>query len=101
MPYAICNETFSGWDHGCVCQYVARVGYHGLEVAPYTLADTVTALSAEQRERLRRQAEEAGIRIIGLHWLLARTQGLHLTSPDAEVRRRTPAISHRAGAALP
>jgi sugar phosphate isomerase/epimerase len=89
MPYAICNETFSGWDHGCVCQYVARVGYHGLEVAPYTLADTVTALSAEQRERLRRQAEEAGIRIIGLHWLLARTQGLHLTSPDAEVRRRT------------
>src|SRR5205085_1891683 len=30
-----------------------------------------------------------GVQIIGLHWLLARTEGLHLTSPDEGVRRRT------------
>jgi len=89
MPYAICNETFEGWEHGCVCQYVAGLGYQGLEVAPFTLAPRVNEISAEQRHRWRRQAESAGLRIIGLHWLLARTQGLHLTSPDAEVRQRT------------
>jgi sugar phosphate isomerase/epimerase len=27
--------------------------------------------------------------VIGLHWLLAKTQGFHVTSPDADVRRRT------------
>ncbi|MCS7016827.1 MAG: sugar phosphate isomerase/epimerase [Gemmatales bacterium] len=91
MPYAICNETFEGWEHGCVCQYVAGIGYHGLEIAPFTLASHVTEVSVEQRQRLRFQAEQAGLRIIGLHWLLARTQGLHLTSADPEVRRRTGA----------
>ena len=38
---------------------------------------------------MRRQAEAAGVRIIGLHWLLARTEGFQLTSPDPAVRKRT------------
>lgn len=36
--YAICNETFEGWDHGRICRFVADVGYTGLEIAPFTLA---------------------------------------------------------------
>lgn len=89
MPFAICNETFEGWEHGCICQFVASVGYLGLEIAPFTMAANVFEISREQRQRWRRQAQEAGIRIIGLHWLLARTFGLHLTSPDPLVRART------------
>jgi len=30
-----------------------------------------------------------GLAVAGLHWLLAETEGLHLTSPDVEVRRET------------
>jgi sugar phosphate isomerase/epimerase len=30
-----------------------------------------------------------GLTIVGLHWLLAKTQGFELTAPDAAVRRRT------------
>ena len=30
-----------------------------------------------------------GWKIIGLHWLLAKTEGFYLTSPDPTVRRRT------------
>jgi sugar phosphate isomerase/epimerase len=83
--YAICNETFEGWDHPRVCRTVAELGYHGLEIAPFTLASRITDVSAEQRQTLRRQAEDAGVEIIGLHWLLAKTEGLQLTSPDAAV----------------
>src|SRR3954471_16792847 len=89
MKYAICNETFEGWDHERVCRFVAGLGYQGLELAPFTLAPRITDVSAEQRAKLRAEAERHGVSIIGLHWLLAKTQGLQLTSPDAQVRQRT------------
>jgi sugar phosphate isomerase/epimerase len=89
MRYAICNETFEGWDHARVCRFVGEVGYTGLEIAPFTFAPRITDLSAERRRTIRQQAEDHGVSIIGLHWLLARTEGLHLTSPDTATRQRT------------
>src|ERR1700682_4296568 len=89
MKYAICNETFEGWDHERVCRFVAETGYAGLELAPFTLAPLITDVSAERRKLLRAQAEAHGVSIIGLHWLLAKTDGFMLTSPDAETRKRT------------
>jgi sugar phosphate isomerase/epimerase len=89
MRYAICNETFEGWDHERVCRFVAGLGYEGLEVAPFTLAPRVTHITPDRRALLRRQAEDCGLTLIGLHWLLAKTEGLQLTAADAAVRQRT------------
>jgi sugar phosphate isomerase/epimerase len=89
MRYAICNETFEGWEHARVCQTVAELGYTGLEMAPFTLARRITDVTPETRRKLKSEAQAAGVRIIGLHWLLAKTEGLHLTSLDAQVRQRT------------
>jgi sugar phosphate isomerase/epimerase len=91
MRYAICNETFAGWDHPRVCRFVAGLGYAGLELAPFTLAERITDVSEAKRRELRQQAEDSGLRILGLHWLLAKTTGLGLTSPDEPVRRATAA----------
>lgn len=91
MRFAICNEVFEGWAFDRVCRYVKGVGYEGLELAPFTLAPLITDLEANRRAELRMQAADAGIEIVGLHWLLARTTGLHLTSPDAGTRARTAA----------
>jgi sugar phosphate isomerase/epimerase len=89
VRYAICNETFEGWEHEHVCEFVAGLGYQGLEIAPFTLAPRITDVGPERRRELRRQAEGHGLTLLGLHWLLARTQGLMLTSPDAAVRQAT------------
>ena len=89
MRYAICNETFEGWDHARICGTAAELGYTGLEVAPFTLAPRITDVTQAQRQALRQQAEKTGVCIMGLHWLLAKTEGFHLTSPDKEVRQRT------------
>ncbi|MCO6453839.1 MAG: sugar phosphate isomerase/epimerase [Pirellulaceae bacterium] len=88
-PYAICNETFGDMPFDRAFGLAAECGYKGLEIAPFTVANDVNEVSAERRRTIRRQAEQAGLQVVGLHWLLARTQGIHLTSPDAEVRRRT------------
>src|ERR1700677_710059 len=89
MRYAICNETFEGWDHGRVCETAAQLGYQGLEIAPFTLGPRITDVSATTRSELRRQAEACGLQIIGLHWLLAKTEGLQLTAPTPQVRQKT------------
>lgn len=87
--YAICNETFQEWPHDKVCDFVAATGYTGLELAPFTFGPRITDVSAEQRRTIRQQAERAGLSIIGWHWLLAKTEGFMITSPDAAIRQRT------------
>lgn len=89
MRYAICNETFEGWDHARICRFVADLGYTGLELAPFTLASRITDVSAVRRIELRRQAEDCGITLLGLHWLLAKTEGLQVTAPEQATRRQT------------
>src|SRR6185295_3265283 len=56
---------------------------------PFTLATPITELSGSRRADIKQQAQDAGLEIVGLHWMLAKTQGFHLTSPDPAVRRRT------------
>lgn len=89
MKFAICQELFEGWDWKRQCEFAARTGYTGLEVAPFTLASRPREVPAERRRELRDTAAEHGVEIIGLHWLLAKTEGLHLTSPDRSVRQAT------------
>ena len=91
MPfrYAICNETFGDWAHERICDRVAELGYTGLEIAPFTLAPLITGVTSVQRTELRRVAERAGLHLLGLHWLLAKTTGFHLTSPEEGVRKHT------------
>ena len=89
MRFAICNETFQDWPHERVCAAVAATGYTGLELAPFTFAPLITDVSAARRAEIRRQAESHGLSVIGLHWLLAKTDGFMITSPDPDVRQRT------------
>lgn len=85
----ICNELFEGWELHRVCRTVAELGYQGLELAPFTLAPTIEDLTGSQRRAIRDTVEDSGLKTIGLHWLLAKTEGLYLTSPDPAVRQRT------------
>jgi sugar phosphate isomerase/epimerase len=89
MRLAICNEIFQGWTPEAIVDYCAKLGYDGIEIAPFTLAKTVGEILPQERRQLRESAERAGLSICGLHWLLVRTEGLHLNHPEAAVRERT------------
>ena len=89
MPYAICNELFEDWPLDKTAAFVAELGYQGLELAPFTLCNLVTDLAAADRRRIRRTVESAGLSVVGLHWLLAQTEGFQLNDSDPNVRART------------
>ncbi len=85
----ICNELFEDWEFSQVCRTVKAIGYDGLEIAPFTLAPSIHDVSRSRRRELRSMVEDAGLTTIGLHWLLAKTEGFYLTTPDAAIRQKT------------
>jgi len=93
MKFGICNETYQGWEFDAACAHAAGAGYDGIEIAPFTLADDPRELSMEAATRYGRVAAQAGLEVIGLHWLLVKPAGLHLTTDDASVRNQTAAFA--------
>lgn len=87
--FAICNELFENWTLEKTASVVAEIGYQGLELAPFTLCNLITDLSAAERLRILRTIEGAGLSVAGLHWLLAKTEGYQLNDSDPDVRERT------------
>lgn len=89
MKFAICNEAFEKWSWADTVRAVAEAGYDGLEIAPFTLAESVNDLDPAARTEIRTRAQEAGLEIAGLHWLLVSPAGLHITTDDTAARQRT------------
>ena len=91
MKYAVCNETFEDWPFEKAFSYAREVGYTGIEIAPFTMADYATEVTPEQRATVKQQIKDAGLECVGLHWLLAKTEGFYLTTTDEAVRKATGA----------
>lgn len=89
MKFALCNEVLRDKAWWQACHLIKEAGYEGVELAPFTFADSVQQLSEHERASIRDTARQYGLEIIGLHWLLVSPEGLHATHPDPEVRRRT------------
>ena len=89
MRIALCNEVIAPMPFPRQCEYAAKLGYDGLELAPYTLSEEPHRLGNAQLAAARTAAAEAGIVITGLHWLLVKPAGLSITARDDAVRKRT------------
>jgi sugar phosphate isomerase/epimerase len=89
MKLALCNEMFERRPMAEVCSVVRKLGYDGLEIAPFTLAPSAEEVSAEQRKEVRQIFEDHGLQTVGLHWLFAGPAGLHMTTTDNQVWGRT------------
>jgi len=94
MRFAICNETFGERSFADTFSTIRKLGYTGVEIAPFTFAPRdepfdIRRIPAERIVETRTMAEDAGLEVVGLHWLLAKTEGFYLTSPDPTVRRHT------------
>jgi len=91
MRIALCNEVLADLPLAEQCRTAAAMGYDGLELAPFTLAEDPTRMSDAEIAVVRRVVEDHGLVVTGLHWLLVKPSGLSLTDPDPGVGARTDA----------
>ncbi len=89
LRHAICNEVFEGWNFADACRAIRRAGYTGIEIAPFTLAEAPSTVTPAQRREFRDIIATEGLEFVGLHWLMVSPKGLHVTTPDAQLRCRS------------
>ena len=86
--YALCSEVYKASIDDTI-RAAAEIGFDGIEIAPFQIAQDIRDVSPARRHEIRELASACGIDIVGLHWLLVSPPGLHLTTADAEVRALT------------
>ena len=89
MKFALCNEMFEGRPMAEVCSIAKRLGYDGIEIAPFTLSASAEDISTELRKETRQIIADNGLETVGLHWLFAGPTGLHMTTADNKIWGRT------------
>ncbi|WP_431282348.1 sugar phosphate isomerase/epimerase family protein [Humitalea sp. 24SJ18S-53] len=84
MRFSLCNEVIRDLSFPAQCVLARKLGYDGLELAPFTLdAEAPHLLPAAARAELRRIADAEGVALTGLHWLLVAPAGLSISHGDA------------------
>ena len=89
MKLSLCNEVIRELSFVQQCELAAKLGYRGLEVAPFTFGDDGWRMPAAERSGVRRACADAGIVVSGLHWLLAAPAGLSITTSDKAVWQKS------------
>ena len=89
MKFALCNETYGNWDFNATCDHIAKSGYDGVEIAPFTLKEDPRDITEKEAENFGNQAKSAGLEVVGLHWLLVKPSWLHLTTDDKLLQKDT------------
>ncbi|HOL21585.1 MAG TPA: sugar phosphate isomerase/epimerase family protein [bacterium] len=89
MKIGICNEMFKGWEMEKVFSFIKETGYQGIEIAPFTLADSVDMISEQTIKSIRELSRRYSIEVIGTHWLLVKPEGLSVSTDDKALREKT------------
>lgn len=84
MKYGICNELISDRDFGKACELIARNGFTGVEIAPFTLFADPLDISFSLIRNIGKTIRRAGLECIGFHWILKSPPGMLLLDGNSE-----------------
>lgn len=86
---ALCNEVYQKAPFAETCQSLRKLGYDGIELAHFTLADKPSDITPDQRREYKRIMNSEGLGFVGVHWVMVAPAGLHVTTPDEALRARS------------
>lgn len=99
MRIALCNEMYQAWSLENQFEAFAAWGYDGTELAPFSLDPdfvngsaatmSLSRVSSSIRQKIVSCSRKTGVAVSGLHWILAKTSGYHITTDDQDTRKKT------------
>jgi D-psicose/D-tagatose/L-ribulose 3-epimerase len=89
MKYSICNWLFKEMDFAKSCLLVAKHGFQGMEIAPFTLFDDPQNIGEKRILEIKKAIEGAGLVFVGFHAIFFGPGNFHITSQDSTVRQRS------------
>ena len=67
MPrFAICNETYGDWPLQAALADISDAGYHGVEIAPFTLKPDPRELTEDDAKRIGDMVRFWDLDVVGL-----------------------------------
>jgi len=89
MRYAICNELFGKLDFKESCLMIVKYGFQGVEIAPFTLFNDLKNVDNKKIRKIKQILKKTGLDFVGFHWLFLSPKGLHITTPDLNIREKS------------
>src|SRR3954465_11577962 len=94
MRIALCNEVIAPMSFPKQCEYAAKLGYDGLEIAPYTLSDEPHRMGIAQLAAARSAAEGARLPVPGLPRLVGKAPRVFHKPARRRVAKATIDVMH-------
>lgn len=89
MKFAFCNELFQDWEINKMSDFLAGLGYQGLEIAPWVYFSSPKDFS--KVDKISAVVNKSGLNIVGLHWLFGKESSYYINHPDRDIREKTGA----------
>jgi sugar phosphate isomerase/epimerase len=98
VKFAVSNIALPAYNHRIELSQLASLGLSGLEVAPSRIwQETWLGLSASEVSGYRREVEQAGLSVVGLHSLLFDQPELGLFQDTRTTKRTLDFFTHLSG----
>ncbi len=89
FKFAFCQELFKNLNLKDTCAFLFKLGYLGIELAPFTFAEDIRSLNEEQIKAYHKVIHNSGLEVSALHWLLVSPKNMSISSLNDEVYNNT------------
>jgi len=89
MKFAFCNELFKKWKVDRMCDFLVKLGYQGIELAPWVYS--ISPKDFSKIDKISTVIHKSGLDIVGIHNIFWGKSNYSMNHPDKSIRKKTSA----------
>ncbi|HHF98817.1 MAG TPA: sugar phosphate isomerase/epimerase [Candidatus Aerophobetes bacterium] len=87
MKFGFCNELFKDWEIKRMCEFLMKLGYQGVEIAPWVYFSSRSDFY--KVDKVSATIEKSGLDVIGFHWIFGKDSEYYINHTDKSIREKT------------